>query len=138
MAHVVLQLRPPARVDHQRDVLPPVESPRPQVVHNVRNHTGWHIQLFHGPTNGPKLRELFADLVRADAITFSDLGSDYMEDWQRLSSMMLLDVFWKAAIGRKVLIFQPDSIMCAGATERIDAFTQYDYVRCWASGSCVA
>ena len=47
----------------------------------------------------------------AAARTLTDLGDDYMEDWQRLSSMMLLDVFWKAAIGRKVLIFQPDSIM---------------------------
>ena len=42
--------------------------------------------------------------------------------------MMLLDVFWRATIGRKVLIFQPDSIMCAAATEQIDAFTSYDYV----------
>ena len=27
------------------------------VVHNVHNTTGWPIQLFHGPTNGPKVRE---------------------------------------------------------------------------------
>ena len=98
------------------------------VVHNVHNTTGWPVQLFHGPSNGPKLRTLFADLVGRGALTLTDLGDDYMEDWQRLSSMMLLDVFWKAAIGRKVLIFQPDSIMCAAATEKIDAFTRYEYV----------
>jgi hypothetical protein len=64
-------------------------------VNNVRNHTGWHIQLFHGPTNGPKLKQLFAPLRDAGAITFTDIGSDYMEDWQRLSSMMLIDNFWE-------------------------------------------
>ena len=56
------------------------------VVHNVRNHTGWHIQIFHGPSNGPKLKELFSSLDAEGAITLTDLGSDYMEDWQRLSS----------------------------------------------------
>lgn len=66
------------------------------VVHNVRNHTGWHVQLFHGPSNGAQLKALFADLVSLKAITFTDLGSDYMEDWQRLSSMMLLDTFWQS------------------------------------------
>lgn len=73
------------------------------VVHNVRNHTGWHIQLFHGPTNGPKLRGLFASLIAEGAITFTDLGSDYMEDWQRLSSMMLVDNFWESVLGAKYI-----------------------------------
>jgi len=98
------------------------------VVHNVRNNTGWPVQLFHGPSNGPKLKELFHDLVEQGVLTLTDLKEDYMEDWQRLSSMMLLDTFWKATIGRKVLIFQPDSIMCAAATMSIRDFVQYDYV----------
>ena len=97
------------------------------VVHNVRNHTGWHIQLFHGPTNGPKLKGLFAD-VPTDAITFTNLGSDYMEDWQRLSSMMLIDNFWESVVGNKALVFQPDSIMCSQSTYKMEDFTQYDYV----------
>ena len=87
------------------------------VVHNVRNHTGWHLQLFHGPSNGDKLRALFADLVADRAITFTDLGSDYMEDWQRLSSMMLIDTFWESVVGSKALVFQPDSAMCARVSE---------------------
>ena len=98
------------------------------VVHNVHNHTGWPIQLFHGPSNGPKLKELFADLAAAHQISFTDIGSDYMEDWQRLSSMMLLDVFWESINGRKILVFQPDSIMCARSSKRIADFTQYEYV----------
>ena len=98
------------------------------VVHNVRNHTGWHIQIFHGPTNGPKLRELFRSLDSEGAITLTDLGSDYMEDWQRLSSMMLIDNFWEAVVGAKALVFQPDSIMCKQSTYKIGDFLQYDYV----------
>jgi len=35
------------------------------------------------------------------------------QDWQRLSSMMLLPTFWRSTLGQKVLIFQPDSAMCA-------------------------
>ena len=164
-------------------------------MHNVRNHTGWHVQLFHGPSNGAQLKSLFADLVALNAITFTDLGSDYMEDWQRLSSMMLLDNFWQsgaptrreatpqapvespttpwrapeaegsardlpcvtlirlslhasdtlaassrlalpraapccltAVVGQKVLVFQPDSAMCANSDKRIGDFLQYDYV----------
>ena len=69
--------------------------------HQVRNHTGWPVQLFHGPSNGPKLRGLFSDLLSAGTLTLTDLGDDYMEDWQRLSSMMLLDVFWQSVVGRK-------------------------------------
>ena len=40
------------------------------VVHNVHNHTGWPIQLFHGPSNGPKVRARASHvqrLARADA-----------------------------------------------------------------------
>jgi hypothetical protein len=71
---------------------------------------------------------------------------------QRLSSMMLLDNFWEAVLGKKALVFQPgtsrsrltyhiygstsagltfdgghfsDSIMCARSTHRIADFTQY-------------
>ena len=98
------------------------------VVYNVHNHTGWHVQLFHGPTNGPKLKELFAPLAAKGGITFTDLGSDYMEDWQRLSSMMLIDNFWESVVGKKALVFQPDSIMCAQSTHKIGDFLQYDYV----------
>ena len=98
------------------------------VVHNVRNHTGWHVQLFHGPSNGEQLRALFADLVAIDAISFTDLGSDYMEDWQRLSSMMLIDNFWESVRGEKALVFQPDSAMCAGSERKITDYVQYDYV----------
>ena len=116
----------------------------------MRNHTGWPVQLFHGPTNGPKLRHLFSDLLSAGSLTLTNLGDDYMEDWQRLSSMMLLDVFWKAVVGRKarnlprprrhisaiylgefprqVLIFQPDAAMCLGSDAKIAEFLQYDYV----------
>lgn len=64
----------------------------------------------------------------AGAITFTDLKSDYMEDWQRLSSMMLLDTFWQSVVGEKVLVFQPDSAMCANSEKRIADFVQYDYV----------
>lgn len=98
------------------------------VVRNVHNVTGWHIQFFSGPTSTPKLRRLFADLAAQKQITFSELHSDYMEDWQRLSSMMLLEVFWRSVVGEKVLVFQPDSIMCAAATMRITDFTKYEYV----------
>ena len=44
------------------------------------------------PTHGP------CAPVQAGALTLTDLKEDYMEDWQRLSSMMLLDSFWKATI----------------------------------------
>jgi hypothetical protein len=98
------------------------------VVHNVHNHTGWPIQIFHGPSNGPRIKGLFADLDAAGAITFTDIGSDYMEDWQRLSSMMLIDNFWLSVVGRKALVFQPDSIMCQASEKRIGDYTQYDYV----------
>ena len=50
------------------------------------------------PTHGP------CAPVQAGALTLTDLKEDYMEDWQRLSSMMLLDSFWKATIGRKVCL----------------------------------
>jgi hypothetical protein len=33
--------------------------------------------------------------------------------------MMLLPTFWRATVGQKVLIFQPDTIMCAKATRHI-------------------
>lgn len=107
------------------------------VVTNVMNQTGWPVQIFHGPTNGPQLRALFASQIAARSkthrgsnswLTLTDLGDDYMEDWVRLSSMMLLDVFWRATIGEKVLVFQPDTIMCPSATRRIDDFLQYDFV----------
>ena len=56
---------------------------RPQiqhyVVHNVHNNTGWPIQLFHGPSNGPKLRALFSDLLAAGQLTLTDIKEDYME-----------------------------------------------------------
>ena len=98
------------------------------VVHNVHNHTGWPIQLFHGPSNGPKLKELFGDLSARGQISFTDLGSDYMEDWQRLSSMMLIDSFWEAVNGEVALVFQPDSVMCAASSHKIGEYVQYDYV----------
>ena len=97
-------------------------------VAQVRNNTGWPIQLFHGPSNGPKLAGLFPDLIGAGVMTLTDLKEDYMEDWQRLSSMMLLETFWRATIGQKVLIFQPDSIMCAASTMKIGDFVRYEYV----------
>ena len=92
------------------------------VVTNVMNQTGWPVQIFHGPTNGPQLRHLFAAQIGTKvamakggaarpSLTLTDLGDDYMEDWVRLSSMMLLDVFWRATLGEKVLVFQPDTIM---------------------------
>ena len=137
------------------------------------NQTGWPVQIFHGPTNGPQLRHLFAAQIGTKvamakgraarpSLTLTDLGDDYMEDWVRLSSMMLLDVFWRATLGEKVLVFQPDhvnpnpnpnpnpspnpnanptnpnpnqvlvfqpdTIMCPGATRRMDDFLQYDFV----------
>ena len=33
---------------------------------------------------------LFADMLQSGKMTLTSLGSDYMEDWQRLSSMMCL------------------------------------------------
>ena len=78
------------------------------VVTNVMNQTGWPVQIFHGPTNGPQLGALFASQIAAKGaarLTLTDLGDDYMEDWVRLSSMMLLDVFWRATLGEKVLVF---------------------------------
>ena len=72
------------------------------------NQTGWPVQIFHGPTNGPQLGALFASQIAAKGaarLTLTDLGDDYMEDWVRLSSMMLLDVFWRATLGEKVLVF---------------------------------
>ena len=75
-----------------------------------------------------QLKALFADLAESHQISFTNIGSDYMEDWQRLSSMMLLDVFWQAVDGQKVLVFQPDAIMCARSTRRIGDFTHFDYV----------
>ena len=57
-----------------------------------------------------------------------DLGSDYMEDWQRLSSMMLIDSFWEAVNGEVALVFQPDSVMCAASSHKIGEYVQYDYV----------
>ena len=109
------------------------------VVTNVMNQTGWPVQIFHGPTNGPQLRHLFAAQIGTKvamakgaaarpSLTLTDLGDDYMEDWVRLSSMMLLDVFWRATLGEKVLVFQPDTIMCPGATRRMDDYLQYDFV----------
>jgi len=98
------------------------------VVDNVMNITRWPVQLFHGLTNGPQLAGLFADKIGRGELTLTDLGDDYMEDWVRLSSMMLLDTFWRATRGEKVLVFQPDSIMCPHATMRIDDFVQYDFV----------
>ena len=41
-----------------------------------------------------------------------------MEDWQRLSSMMLIDNFWGEVRGEKALVFQPDSAMCAGSSAK--------------------
>ena len=35
------------------------------VVTNVMNLTGWHVQLFHGITNGPQLAALFAAQIGA-------------------------------------------------------------------------
>ena len=83
------------------------------------NQTGWPVQIFHGPTNGPQLRNLFAAQIGTKvamakggaarpSLTLTDLGDDYMEDWVRLSSMMLLDVFCRATLGEKVLVFQPE------------------------------
>lgn len=43
------------------DMLHRYHSFQHYVVHNVRNHTGWHIQLFHGPSNGARLKELFGE-----------------------------------------------------------------------------
>ena len=58
------------------------------------NQTGWPVQIFHGPTNGPQLRRLFAAQIGAKvamakggaarpSLTLTDLGDDYMEDWVR-------------------------------------------------------
>ena len=36
------------------------------VVTNVMNQTGWPVQIFHGPTNGPQLSKLFALQIAAE------------------------------------------------------------------------
>lgn len=98
------------------------------VVQSVRRATGWPVQIFTGPTAKPQLATLFAAEISSGALSLTDLGDDYMEDWVRLSSMMLIPTFWEAVRGKKALVFQPDSVMCGNATRSIDHFVQYDYV----------
>uniref|UniRef100_A0A7S0Q2W2 DUF5672 domain-containing protein n=1 Tax=Coccolithus braarudii TaxID=221442 RepID=A0A7S0Q2W2_9EUKA len=74
------------------------------------------------------MRELWAHRIGRGELTLTNLGTDYMEDWQRLSSMMLLAEFWRACVGKKVLIFQPDSIMCTKSSYSMNNFLQYDFV----------
>jgi hypothetical protein len=73
------------------------------VVENVAQHTGWPIQIFHGSQNGNQMKQLFDD-----RIYFTDLQTNDMS-WFRLSSLMLLTTFWRACIGKHVLVFQPES-----------------------------
>ena len=52
---------------------------------------------------------------------------------------MLIDNFWEAVVGKKALVFQPDSIMCRQSTYKMDAFVEYDYVGAPMAGPwCVA
>ena len=76
------------------------------VVANVMNATGWPVQLFHGLSNGPRLAGLFHSEKVEGRLTLTSVGSDSMEDWLRLSSLMLLADFWRACVAQKILIFQ--------------------------------
>ena len=79
------------------------------VVHNVHNTTGWPSSSSTARRTGRSCA-LFATSSAAAPRSPTSATTT----WRTGSvSSMLLDVFWKAAIGRKVLIFQPDSIMCA-------------------------
>jgi len=89
--------------------------------------TGWPVQLFHGPSNAQPLANLFADRMRAGLLTLTSVGTDHM-NWRRLSTIMLLPTFWRAVIGERVLVFQPDTAMCASSTARFSDFYRYGYV----------
>lgn len=93
------------------------------VFNNVRNNLNWNIQLFHGISNENNVKNLLGD----KNTYFTHLQTDDM-NWFRMSSLMLLPVFWKACMGRNILIFQPDSITCSESTLKIENFLMYDYV----------
>ena len=93
------------------------------VVNNIHKNLGWNIQLFHGVSNENKLRNLFEDIK----VYFTHLQTDDM-NWFRMSSLMLLPIFWNACMGHNILIFKPDSITCSTSTLKIDSFLKYDYV----------
>jgi hypothetical protein len=93
------------------------------VVNNIHKNLNWNIQLFHGISNENKLK----NLLEYKKIYFTNLQTDDM-NWFRMSSLMLLPIFWKACMGRNILIFQPDSITCSKSTLKIENFLKYDYV----------
>ncbi|KAI0202176.1 hypothetical protein F4808DRAFT_81395 [Astrocystis sublimbata] len=92
----------------------------------------WPIILYTNPTNAEVLLRstAFTRAVTSRKIEIRQLPTDTSFDSHGAVSIFLTGKeFWESlAPYKRVLLFQADSILCAGATSSVDDFMEYDFV----------
>jgi hypothetical protein len=98
------------------------------IIKNVMYHLNecnsnikWGLQIFHGTTNKTLVKKFTKDWGE---VIYEDLGKPDLTK-KEYNDMLKSPQFWHKTKGKKVLIFQSDSIMLRSG---IDEFLEFDYI----------
>jgi hypothetical protein len=89
-----------------------------------KNNLGikWGLQIFHGNENEYFLKELLKDF---NNIVYENLNIPNFKDRQTHTEILKKTDFWKKSKGKKILIFQNDSMLLKSG---IEEFLKWDYI----------
>lgn len=88
------------------------------------NNSGikWGLQIFHGSENEFFIKELLKDFKN---VVYENLNIPNFKDRQTHTEILKTTDFWKKSKGKKILIFQNDSMLLKNG---IDQFLKWDYI----------
>lgn len=87
----------------------------------------WELQIFHGTKNQNFVKQIVDELGYSKRCTYDCLD---VEDLNPLmyACVKLDKNFYRACRGKKILMFETDSILCDNSTHNIEEFLDYDYI----------
>ncbi|MEQ9489235.1 MAG: DUF5672 family protein [Alphaproteobacteria bacterium] len=97
-------------------------------VHNLHRELGLPVRLFHGRDNAVDIRRELSDLIDAGVVRPIDLRVNDLTK-AGYNALLLSPEFWRSIPARdRVLIFQTDTIVCAGRDYELTDFDDLDLV----------
>ena len=82
----------------------------------------WGLQIFHGSENEFFIKDLLKDF---NNIVYENLNISNFKDRQTHTEILKTSDFWKRSKGKKILIFQNDSMLLKNG---IEDFLKWDYI----------
>jgi len=124
------------------DVLQVFEYAVRNIMHFLGDGHGWGLQVFCSRTNIAQVQTVLHDfkdiiLTLVDEIDYVGPSWDFTPNSAWLQYFMISEGFWQAVVGKKVLVFQTDTLLCRHSYGLRD-FIDFDYIGAPWSGGILA